>query len=243
MPKRFTDTEKWKKPFIRSLDGPYKLLWMYIVDDCDHAGIWQVDFEVARIRIGQDVNYETAERLFGERIVKIEKFKWFIPDFVTFQYGELSEKNRLHQSVIFILNKYGLRGDDGASKGLPRAQGKGQGIGQGQEKGTIPGKIEIFESIFNDQIFMGDLAMAHRGRNFEQAFEECWMHHSQTPNPPIEVWQWKQKLNTWLTIGKSNGNGTHKNGTNGSAGTSALVEGYKQRHADKFKNGTIRPDQ
>jgi len=26
MPKRFTDTEKWKKPFIRGLQGPYKLL-------------------------------------------------------------------------------------------------------------------------------------------------------------------------------------------------------------------------
>ena len=53
MAKRFTDTEKWKKPFIRGLQGAYKLLWLYICDDCDHAGIWQVDIEVAQIRIGE----------------------------------------------------------------------------------------------------------------------------------------------------------------------------------------------
>lgn len=117
MPKRFTDTEKWKKPFIRGLEGPYKLLWFYILDDCDHAGIWQVDFEVARIRTGQhDLDYQKALNVFGDRVQPIEKFKWFIPDFISFQYGELSEKNRLHLSVIQILSKNKL--DIKKNKGL-----------------------------------------------------------------------------------------------------------------------------
>lgn len=130
MSKRFTDTDKWKKPFIRGLQGPYKLLWMYILDDCDHAGIWQVDFEVARIRIGESVDYDNAAYLFGERVKIISKFKWFIPDFISFQYGELSEKNRLHLSVLNILSKYKV----GPSKGLISPQGtrQGQGVGQGQ---------------------------------------------------------------------------------------------------------------
>lgn len=106
--KRFTDTDKWKKPFVRALEAPYKLLWLYILDDCDMAGIWQVDFEVARIRTGQELNYESALRLFGDRIKPIDKFKWFIPDFITFQYGNLSENNRMHVSVIQILKKYNL---------------------------------------------------------------------------------------------------------------------------------------
>lgn len=109
MPKRFTDTDKWKKPFVRGLEGAYKLLWLYILDDCDHAGIWQVDFEVARIRIGEPgLDFARAKVLFGERVTEIDKFKWFIPDFISFQYGELSEKNRMHQSVITILSKYNL---------------------------------------------------------------------------------------------------------------------------------------
>jgi hypothetical protein len=106
MAKRFTDTDKWKKPFLRGLEGPYKLLWMYILDDCDHAGIWHVDFEVARIRVGEKVEIDKALALFGERIHALEKSKWFIPDFIKFQYGELSEKNRAHLSVINVLKKH-----------------------------------------------------------------------------------------------------------------------------------------
>lgn len=108
MAKRFTDTDKWKKPFMRSLDASYKLLWFYILDDCDMAGIWQVDFEVARIRTGQELDYNSALRLFGDRVKVIDKFKWFIPDFINFQYGNLSENNRMHLSVIQILKKYNL---------------------------------------------------------------------------------------------------------------------------------------
>lgn len=106
MSKRFTDTDKWKKPFIRSLKAPYKLLWFYILDECDHAGIWQVDFEVAKIRVGEKINQADAEKYFSGKIfVFNEGSKWFIPDFVFFQYGELGETNRLHLSVVSILKK------------------------------------------------------------------------------------------------------------------------------------------
>jgi len=60
MAKRFTDTDKWKKPFIRCMKAPYKLLWIYILDECDHAGIWHVDFDVAEIKIGEKLNLEFA---------------------------------------------------------------------------------------------------------------------------------------------------------------------------------------
>ena len=46
MAKRFTDTDKWKKGFIRNLPTKYKLLWLYILDDCNHAGVWETDFAV-----------------------------------------------------------------------------------------------------------------------------------------------------------------------------------------------------
>ena len=35
MAKRFTDTDKWKKGFIKRLPAKYKLLWLYILDDCN----------------------------------------------------------------------------------------------------------------------------------------------------------------------------------------------------------------
>ena len=108
MSKRFTDTEKWKKPFIRNLSAPYKLLWLYICDDCDHAGIWQVDIEVAQIRVGEKLDEIKALKFFGDKVIPIDGgSKWFIPAFIEFQYPSgLSENNKAHTGIIKILEKY-----------------------------------------------------------------------------------------------------------------------------------------
>lgn len=109
MAKRFTDSTKWSKPFIRCMKAPYKLLWLYILDECDHAGIWQVDFEVAQVKIGERINLETAlQQLNGKIYPFADGEKWFIPDFIDFQYGVLNPENRAHNSVIQLLNKYNL---------------------------------------------------------------------------------------------------------------------------------------
>jgi hypothetical protein len=114
MSKRFTDTEKWKKPFIRNLSAPYKLLWLYICDDCDHAGIWQVDIDVARIRIGEDINEQDAVKFFGDKLVRIDKGnKWYIPSFIDFQYPSgLNPDNKAHGGIIKILQKHNLIDDE-----------------------------------------------------------------------------------------------------------------------------------
>ncbi len=119
MAKRFTDTDKWKKPFIRGLQGAYKILWIYILDECDHAGIWQVDFEIAKIKIGELVTEDVALSQFRNKIRVIEMGeKWFIPDFIEFQYGELNPENRVHSSVLTILKKNGIELINGEIKPL-----------------------------------------------------------------------------------------------------------------------------
>jgi hypothetical protein len=114
MAKRFTDTNKYKKPFVRGLPGAYKLLWDFLYHDCDNAGIWIVDFDIAQIYIGQDmpVSREIALQFFNEeetRIIELDGGKkWFIPSFIEFQYGQLTETNRAHTNVISTLRKYNL---------------------------------------------------------------------------------------------------------------------------------------
>jgi hypothetical protein len=108
MAKRFTDTAKWKKEFIKGLSAKHKLLWFYILDDCDHAGIWEVDFEVASLRIGEDLSYQESFEAVGSQIEVIGKNRWWIRDFVSFQYGTLTEKNKMHAPVMAVLNKYNL---------------------------------------------------------------------------------------------------------------------------------------
>lgn len=114
MAKRFFDTDKYKNHFIRSLKAPYKLLWDYILCDCNHAGIWIVDFEAAQLYLGKDIKLNEKDALCffnadKTRIIPIDNgLKWFIVPFVEFQYGELNENNRAHNSVICMLRKYDL---------------------------------------------------------------------------------------------------------------------------------------
>lgn len=109
MAKRFTDTEKYKKPFIRGLKGAYKLLWDYLYTSCDNAGIWIVDFEVAQIYLGKDmpVNREDALMYFNDGQLRIHEFaggsKWFLTGYIEFQHGSLSETNPAHKKIIPIL--------------------------------------------------------------------------------------------------------------------------------------------
>lgn len=232
MPKRFTDTDKWKKPFIRGLDASYKLFWFYILDDCDHAGIWQVDFEVAQIRIGEKIIPAKAMVLLEDRIEIFDNGKkWFLKDFIFFQYGELTPKNRLHVSVINILTKHQvgpykpLTRDQGTIQG----QGQGEGIGQGQGEQSKLSKLEIFGALFSDDLFVEQLTRGHKGKNPEEAFEQCYTHHISGPSPPTEIWEWKQKLNTWLSIAKPDGKKHIKQNSN-LTHSASLAEDFARRH-------------
>ncbi len=118
MAKRFTDTNKYKNPFTRGLQGAYKLLWDYLYHECDHAGIWIVDFEIAQMYLGSDmkVSREKAIHFFNQdevRVVEIDNGKkWFLPSFIEFQYGILKENNIVHKSIIKSLNKFSLLNED-----------------------------------------------------------------------------------------------------------------------------------
>lgn len=116
MSKRFADTDKYKKGFIRALPAAYKLLWDYICLDCDHAGIWHVDFDVAQICVGKDciISKDEAIRHFNDGEERIQVLnggsKWFIKPFVEFQYGQLNPANRVHLSVLSVLSNNGIKG-------------------------------------------------------------------------------------------------------------------------------------
>ena len=114
-----TDTDKWKKRFLRELKPQHKLLWFYILDDCNHAGIWDVDIEVASIRVGEELINDMLPQAFLDKIVIFDNGeKWFIPEFIEFQYGELNPNSNVHKSVIALLEKYNLEGYMKGSQGV-----------------------------------------------------------------------------------------------------------------------------
>lgn len=101
------DTSTFSSPYMRALQGPYKVLWLYMKLTCDHAGIWDVELDIASVRCGFDYEEHECLKAFGDAVVPVRGGgKWFIPSFVLEQYGpELNPANKLHNSVINLLEK------------------------------------------------------------------------------------------------------------------------------------------
>lgn len=142
--KRFTETQKWEDPWFRRLTPEMKLLWQWILDRCDNAGVIDPDMELASFQIGYGYPMDNLLE-FGERVVKLPCGKWFIPKFIDFQYGKLSEDCKAHNPVFSSLAKHGIERvsigyEYPLRKGIGKGKGKRQDAGEenpdGKDRGT-----------------------------------------------------------------------------------------------------------
>lgn len=109
MAKRFTDTCKWELPWYRKLSLEEKCFWSYVVDRCNHAGIWEVDFELASVYIGVQLDEKGLRATFADRYFEIaDGRKWVIRNFIPFQYVKLVPSVKAHKSAMNILEAEGL---------------------------------------------------------------------------------------------------------------------------------------
>jgi hypothetical protein len=105
--KRFTATEKWSDSWYRKLKPLHKLFWQYLVDNCDQSGVWKVDLELASYYIGAKVD-ASALVAFAGRVREVGKEKWWMPGFIVFQFGKLSEECPFHVKVLKLLEDHRL---------------------------------------------------------------------------------------------------------------------------------------
>ena len=106
--KRFTETQKWEDQWYRCLTPGHKLLWQWLVDKCDVAGIVEPDWGLATFQIGTDVNPEMLSG-FSDRVKTLDSGKLFIPKFIEFQFGKtLNRANKVHLGVIRRLELIGI---------------------------------------------------------------------------------------------------------------------------------------
>jgi len=119
MAKRFTDTRLYQKSWFRKLTPPQKCLWHWTLSQCDNAGVLDLDFELASFQIGAEVGLADLIPLEG-KLELLKGGKYFITEFVNFQYGQLNDKCNPHKPVYASLKKYGLlkRVVEGYSKGI-----------------------------------------------------------------------------------------------------------------------------
>lgn len=140
MAKRFLDTNVFDKEWFQELEPKFKLFWFYMISKCDHAGIWNVNMRMANFVINQSYTRDGVLEAFKDKIIEIEDDKWFIVKFIKFQYGDdLNPNNRVHKSVIKILEDNQINSED---KGHARVM---NGASKGLSEFVIPGLKDVID--------------------------------------------------------------------------------------------------
>lgn len=115
MAKRFIDTTYFKSPFVRQLDFKMKTFYIFVICDCDGAGIWSADFEIASLYIGTKITLNEFKNVFidSKKAIDLKNGKYFFPDFIEHQYPKgLSIHNPAQKNFISELLKYSLISTD-----------------------------------------------------------------------------------------------------------------------------------
>ena len=162
--KRFTETEKWRDPWFRKLSAGAKLAFLYIIDNCDNAGVWTADKELADFSIGMEIPWMKVLEAFGERVSVLPSGDWLIVRFVEFQFGKLSKDCKPHLQVIRLIEKHRV------SKGYPKGFGTLEDKEEDKEKdkkGDARGKPE---SRFEVDAYAAEIGMS-------KADVDSWFDH------------------------------------------------------------------
>lgn len=116
MAKRYCDTNTWEEDWFILMPPMYKLLWRWITDKCDHAGVWKPNLEAFK-KFNGEIDLEKALEFFNEddkvRITKLENGKYFLPGFFVFQYGKkMNLNNKVHLSIYQVYKDNDIKEED-----------------------------------------------------------------------------------------------------------------------------------
>jgi hypothetical protein len=141
--KRFTETTKWDDPWFLDLTPEAKLVWLYLCDKCDNAGVIDLHIRKGEFETGISGSILHLLSELSTRVHVLENGKYWIKSFVSFQYGELKESSNLHKSVIQLLKNHGLPNpSDTLNEGFMKGPSKGKGKGTVKVEVDGKGKIE-----------------------------------------------------------------------------------------------------
>ena len=99
MAKRFTDTEKWKDDWYLSLCNDYRIVWQWLLDNCNHAGICKPSVNLLNMMCNTKLSETELFEIFKDRLLNFNTF-WFIHKFVKFQYVSLDSKKPAVVSAV-----------------------------------------------------------------------------------------------------------------------------------------------
>jgi len=174
---------------------------MFIIDKCDHAGIWVVNWRAAEFFIGEKFNIKEVIKTFNGRIQIFDNGeKWFIEKFIEFQYGELNPSNRVHKSVLDILIKNNLQNKDLLSP-LQGAKDKDKDIYKDKVKDK---EKENAREVSNNSLYFTDFKKLEK----EMLTSQMWIE-SVCMKYSLELIQVTKKLADFILHLKSQGESGH----------------------------------
>lgn len=195
---RFSETNKWNDPWFRKLKAGEKLVFLYLVDNCDNAGFYEVDSEMMSFQIGID-----SDKIIGaikglnRGIIGAKDWVW-IKNFLKHQKNwPLNVENNAHKQIVNLLNSHIETFQDnddfkkiiGAIKGLKCPIGKGKG------------KVEVKTPDFLEFIsYAKSIEIYHTSFDFQiKTKYETWIDDGWKDGNNKEIKNWKLKLKNTMT--------------------------------------------
>lgn len=167
MAKRFIDTEIFTDKWFMSLSKDSKLFWIYLMTNCNHAGIIELNEPLIKLQTDIRDLQRVIEEL-GNRLVTLSQDYYFIPKFLIYQYNGFPNSNvRAQQSAIDLLRKFSLWDEEKQTviEGLlnPYEYGYGSGYDNGGENADEQNKPPktTYNQFYDNQISKTDNPKYH----------------------------------------------------------------------------------
>lgn len=157
MPKRFSETDKWKDEWFSGLNPMEKLVFLFLIDNCDNAGFFELNQRLNSFLIGiSEKEYLAAISGLSRGLISSKDCKcYWIRNFLFHQKNlPLNYENNAHKQIITIFNQkcnqfnFDFNKELGAKEGLISPIGKGIDNGKGEE--DLKWYLKFSKQLFNE---------------------------------------------------------------------------------------------
>jgi len=193
MAKRFMDNSIFEKQWFRELPVRLKIVWFYLINKCDHAGILNdLDVGLLSYQIGDNYTIDEILEAFKDNIEQIGDNKFYLTKFCKFQYGELNPNVKVHKSVIKLLDKHNIELDNPLVSVKDKDKDKGKDINTKKEEFAKRVEKEVFDM--------------HLDPNMIKEFIEYWTEHNDGGRvlryEQQSIFNVRKRMSTWVKNSK-----------------------------------------
>ncbi len=193
MAKRFMDNSIFEKQWFRELPVRLKIVWFYLINKCDHAGILNdLDVGLLSYQIGDNYTIDEILEAFNDNIEQIGENKFYLTKFCKFQYGELNPNVKVHKSVIKLLDKHNIELANPLVSVKDKDKDKGKDINTKKEEFAKRVEKEVFDM--------------HLDPNMIKEFIEYWTEHNDGGRvlryEQQSIFNIRKRMSTWVKNSK-----------------------------------------